>query len=47
MKYLTPELEIVKFLAEDVLGASELAEDTNENWQAGNKENDKVDPLQF
>ena len=46
MKYLTPELEIVKFLAADVLAAS-LAEDTNENWQAGNKENDKVDPLQF
>ena len=47
MKYLTPELEIVKFLATDVLGSSDLPADTNGTWQAGNKDNDKVDPLQF
>ena len=47
MKYLTPELEIVKFLAIDVLGSSDLAEDTNAPWQAGDKNNDVVDPLQF
>ena len=45
MKYLTPELELIKFQTMDVLGLSELAADTNESWQTPG--NDKVDPLQF
>ena len=48
MKYLTPELELIKFQTMDVLGSSELAADTNENWQTpGNDKVNPLDPLQF